>query len=44
MISCITFKNDVFKQFKIKNVDEENIFKKCGYKSSNNFHKLYKTS
>ena len=41
MISCITFKNDVFKQFKIKNVDEENIFKKCGYKSSNNFHKLY---
>ena len=41
MISCITFKNGVFKQFKIKNVDEENIFKKCGYKSSNNFNKLY---
>ena len=41
MISCITYKNDVFKQFKIKNVDEDNIFKKCGYKSSNNFSKLY---
>jgi hypothetical protein len=41
MISCITLKNDIFKQFKIKNVDEENIYKKCGYKSSNNFSKLY---
>lgn len=41
MISCITFKNGSFKQLKIKNVDEENIFKKCGYKSSNNFNKLY---
>jgi len=41
MISCITLKNDTFKQFKIKNVDEENIYKKCGYKSSNNFSKLY---
>ena len=41
MISCITLKNNSFKQFKIKNVDEENIYKKCGYKSSNNFNKLY---
>ena len=41
MISCITLKNDTFKQFKVKNVDEENIYKKCGYKSSNNFSKLY---
>jgi hypothetical protein len=41
MISCITLKNDIFKQFKIKNVDEENIYKKCGYKSSSNFSKLY---
>jgi len=41
MISCITFKNSTFKQFKIKNVDEENIYKKCGYKSSNNVNKLY---
>jgi hypothetical protein len=41
MISCITFKNGSFKQLKIKNVDEENIFKKCGYKSSNTFNKLY---
>lgn len=41
MISCITLKNDTFKQFKVKNVEEENIYKKCGYKSSNNFSKLY---
>lgn len=41
MITCITLKNSSFKQFKIKNVDEENIYKKCGYKSSNNFNKLY---
>jgi hypothetical protein len=41
MISCITLKNSTFKQFKIKNVDEENIYKKCGYKSANNFNKLY---
>lgn len=41
MISCITLKNDIFKQFKIKNVDEENIYKKCGYKSSTNVKKLY---
>jgi hypothetical protein len=41
MISCITLKNNTFKQFKIKNVDEENIYKKCGYKSPNNFNKLY---
>jgi hypothetical protein len=41
MISCITFKTGSFKLVKIKNVDEENIFKKCGYKSSNNFNKLY---
>jgi len=41
MISCITFKNSAFKQFKIKNVDEENIYKKCGYKTSNNVNKLY---
>ena len=41
MISCITLKNNSFKQFKIKNVEEENIYKKCGYKSANNFSKLY---
>ena len=41
MISCITLKNNDFKQLKIKNVDEENIYKKCGYKTNNNFKKLY---
>lgn len=41
MISCITLKNGTFKQFKIKNVDTNNIYKKCGYKSSTNFNMLY---
>ena len=41
MISCITMKNNDFKQIKIKNVDEKNIYKKCGYKTDNNFKKLY---
>ena len=41
MISCITLKNNDLKQLKIKNVDEENIYKKCGYKTNNNFKKLY---
>lgn len=41
MIACITLKNITFKQFNIKNVKEETIYKKCGYKSSTNFKKLY---
>ena len=41
MIACITLKNTTFKQFNIKNVKEETIYKKCGYKSSANFKKLY---
>jgi hypothetical protein len=41
MISCITLKNTSFKLLKVKNVTEENIYKKCGYKSSSNFKKIY---
>jgi hypothetical protein len=41
MLYCITFKNTSFKEIKVKNIDTENIYKKCGYKSNNNFKKLY---
>jgi hypothetical protein len=41
MISCITLKNKTFKLLKVKNVNEENIYKKCGYKTSTNFKKIY---
>ena len=41
MISCITFKNASFTLLKVKNVTEENIYKKCGYKTSVNFKKIY---
>ena len=41
MISCITLKNISFKLLKVKNVSEENIYKKCGYKSATNFKKIY---
>jgi hypothetical protein len=41
MISCITLKNTSFKLLKVKNVTEENIYKKCGYKTSMNFKKIH---
>jgi hypothetical protein len=41
MLYCITFKNTCFKKIKVKNIDIENIYKKCGYKSNCNFKKLY---
>ena len=41
MLSCITLKNTNFKLLKVKNVTEENIYKKCGYKTSLNFKKMY---
>jgi len=41
MLYCITFKNNCFKEIKVKNIDTENIYKKCGYKSNTNFNKLY---
>jgi hypothetical protein len=41
MISCITLKNTSFKLLKVKNVTEENIYKKCGYKTPVNFKKIH---
>jgi hypothetical protein len=41
MLYCITLKNTSFKEIKVKNIDSVNIYKKCGYKSNNNFKKLY---
>jgi len=41
MIYTITFKNTTFKEIKVKNIDSENIYKKCGYKSNHNFKKFY---
>ena len=41
MLHCITLKNTSFKEIKVKNIDNNNIYKKCGYKSNNNFKKLY---
>ena len=41
MLSCITLKNTSFKLLKVKNVTEENIYKKCGYKTSTNFKIIY---
>jgi len=41
MLYCITLKNTCFKEIKVKNIDSVNIYKKCGYKSNNNFKKLY---
>ena len=41
MLYCITLKNTSFKEIKVKNIDSDTIYKKCGYKSNNNFKKLY---
>jgi len=41
MLSCITLKNTSFTLLKVKNVTEENIYKKCGYKTSVNFKRIY---
>jgi hypothetical protein len=41
MLSCITLKNTSFTLLKVKNVTEENIYKKCGYKTSTNFKRIY---
>jgi hypothetical protein len=41
MLSCITLKNTSLKLLKVKNVTEETIYKKCGYKTPINFKKIY---
>ena len=41
MLSCITLKNTSLTLLKVKNVTEDNIYKKCGYKTPINFKKIY---
>jgi hypothetical protein len=41
MLICIIIKNDNISENKIKNVCEENIYKKCGYKNNDNFNKKF---
>lgn len=41
MLYCITLKNTIFREIKVKNIATETIYKKCGYKSNNNFKKVY---
>ena len=41
MISCIIVNNNTANEVKVKNISEENIFKKCNFKTSNDFYKLY---
>lgn len=41
MISCIIVNNNTANEVKVKNISEENIFKKCNFKTPNDFYKLY---
>tara|TARA_Y100000816_G_C26033512_1_gene541124 strand:- start:268 stop:810 length:543 start_codon:yes stop_codon:yes gene_type:complete len=40
MISCILVKNNNIAEIKVKNLDNTNIYKKCGYKQDINFLKI----
>lgn len=41
MLKSIIISNEKINEIKIKNLADDNIFKKCGYKNNNNFKKLY---
>jgi len=41
MINCILFNNGNFEQIKTKNIENNNIYKKCSFKSEKDFEKLY---
>ena len=41
MLKSIIVFNEKINEIKIKNLTDDNIFKKCGYKNNNNFKKLY---
>tara|TARA_B100001093_G_scaffold502735_1_gene556126 strand:- start:1629 stop:2141 length:513 start_codon:yes stop_codon:yes gene_type:complete len=41
MLKSIIISNEEINEIKIKNLTDDNIFKKCGYKNNNNFKKLY---
>ena len=40
MLTCITVKNENIEKIKIKNISEENIYKKCNYKNNDDFEKI----
>lgn len=40
MLSCIIIQNDSYNEINIKNISEENIYKKCNFKNNNNFKKI----
>ena len=41
MLNCLIIKDNEITTINIKNISEDNIFKKCGYKSNNNFKKIF---
>ena len=41
MLKSIVISNEEISEIKIKNLSQDNIYKKCGYKNDNNFKKLY---
>jgi hypothetical protein len=41
MINVLSLFTDSINEIKVKNMDEANIYKKCGYKNTNDFVKLY---
>ena len=41
MINILSLNNDSINEIKVKNMDDANIYKKCGYKNTNDFIKLY---
>ena len=40
MISCLLCDNDKFNTIKVKNLTEDNIYKKCNYKTNVDFNKI----
>lgn len=41
MINILSLNNDLINEIKVKNMDDANIYRKCGYKNTNDFIKLY---
>ena len=41
MINILSLNNDSINEIKVKNMDDANIYRKCGYKNTNDFIKLY---
>lgn len=40
MLNCLIIKDNEITTINTKNISKDNIFKKCGYKSNNNFKKI----